>query len=130
MTATRRVPRVAAAFGLATVFAVVHTPVTAQTADVERHVAAAEAAARPHHTRLFNYLCREQRPRTRPAGADVIISNHDIFDDAHRKIAALAERGTGDPHPFVIGAEATLKYLEVVQRCAAAGLARLDGAGR
>ncbi len=64
------------------------------------------------------------------AGADVIISNHDIFDDAHRKIAALAERGVGDPHPFVIGREATLNYLEVVQHCAAAGLARLDEAER
>ena len=26
----------------------------------------------------------------RAAGADVIISNHDQFDDAHRKIAAIA----------------------------------------
>lgn len=63
------------------------------------------------------------------AGADVVISNHDIFDDAHRKIAALAERGPDDPHPFVIGTDATLKYLDVVQHCAAAGLARLE-AGR
>ena len=64
------------------------------------------------------------------AGADVIISNHDIFDDAHRKIAALAERQTGDPHPYVLGPDATLDYLEVVHHCAMAGLARLDAAGR
>lgn len=335
MTAMKRLPLVAAALGLAMGLAVVHAPVTAQTDEVERHVAAAEAAAGPHHTRLFNYLCRAPGPRTRPrpaggqtarpavptvpdvpdwhaepakvfdnlyflgtrslnsyaittsagiviidplydynvedeiveglrklgldpadithvivshghgdhyggarllqqrfgaqvllsapdwelilgdsrgqpkpdrdgvmtdgqelsigdtritfthtpghtpgtistlvpvrdggrshvaalwggtamrptrefyeeytasakkfatvveaAGADVIISNHDIFDDAHRKIAALAERGAGDPHPFVIGTKATLNYLEMVQHCAAAGLARLDGAER
>lgn len=64
------------------------------------------------------------------AGADVIISNHDIFDDAHRKIAALADRQTGEPHPYVLGPDATLDYLEVVQHCAMAGLARLDAASR
>ncbi len=331
MTATKRLPLVAAALGLAMGLAVVHAPVIAQTDEVERHVAAAEAAAGSHHTRLFSYLCREPRPRrARPAGgqtarpavpdvsewhaepakvfdnlyflgtrslnsyavttsagiviidplydynvedeiveglrklgldpadityvivshghgdhyggarllqqrfgaqvllsapdwelilgtsrgqpkpdrdgvmtdgqelsvgdtritfthtpghtpgtismlvpvrdggrshvaalwggtamrrnqefyeeyaasarkfaavveaagADTIISNHDVFDDAHRKIAALAERGVGDPHPFVIGREGTLNYLQVVQHCAAAGLARLDAAER
>ena len=59
------------------------------------------------------------------AGADVIISNHDRFDDAHLKIAALADRKPGDPHPYVIGPDATLAYLEVAEQCALAGLAHL-----
>ena len=44
------------------------------------------------------------------------------FDE---KIEALASRGAGDPHPFVIGEEATQNMFEMIQHCAQAGLARL-----
>ena len=59
------------------------------------------------------------------AGADVVISNHAIFDRADEKIEALATRGAGDPHPFVIGEEATQNMFKMIQHCAQAGLARL-----
>ena len=59
------------------------------------------------------------------AGADVVISNHAIFDAADEKIAALASRGAGDPHPFVIGEDATQNMFEMIEHCAQAGLARL-----
>ena len=59
------------------------------------------------------------------AGADVVISNHAIFDGADEKIEALASRTAGDPHPFVIGEEATQNMFEMIEHCAQAGLARL-----
>ena len=59
------------------------------------------------------------------AGADVVISNHAIFDRADEKIEALATRGAGDPHPFVIGEEATQNMFKMIQHCAQAGLVRL-----
>ena len=54
-----------------------------------------------------------------------VISNHAIFDRADEKIEALAGRGAGDPHPFVIGEEPTQNMFEMIQHCAQAGLARL-----
>ena len=94
------------------------------------HVAALWGGTAMRPTREFyeEYAAgaRKFRDVAAAAGADVIISNHDIFDDAHRKIAALAERGAGDPHPFVLGRDAALAYLDVVEHCAMAGLARLE----
>jgi metallo-beta-lactamase class B len=57
------------------------------------------------------------------AGADVLISNHTIFDGSKTKIPALAARKPGDPHPYVIGQAAVQRYLTVVDECAQAGLA-------
>jgi metallo-beta-lactamase class B len=57
------------------------------------------------------------------AGADVLISNHTIFDGSKTKIPALAARKPGDPHPYVIGQPAVQRYLTVVDECAQAGLA-------
>lgn len=56
------------------------------------------------------------------AGADAIISNHGMYDDVQAKIAALKTRRQGDPHPFVIGKDATKRYMDVVTECAKAGL--------
>ena len=112
-----------------------HTPGTISTLIPVRdggrsHVAAiwGGTAMRPTAAFYAEYAAsaRKFADAASVGGADVVISNHDIFDDAHRKIAALAERGPDDPHPFVIGADATMKYLDVVQHCAAAGLARLE----
>ena len=57
------------------------------------------------------------------AGADVLISNHTIFDGSKTKLPALASRKPGDPHPYVIGKEGVQRYLTVVDECAQAGLA-------
>lgn len=72
-------------------------------------------------TRKFEDVVRSE-------GADVLLSNHEIFDEAQRKLLALADRGEGGSHPFVIGRQATLNFLEVAHECAAAGLARLPAA--
>jgi len=57
------------------------------------------------------------------AGADVLISNHTIFDGSKTKIPALEKRKPGDPNPYVIGKEGVQRYLTVVDECAQAGLA-------
>jgi metallo-beta-lactamase class B len=61
----------------------------------------------------------------RDAGADVLLSNHDIFDDVHRKILDAGTSGSSGENPFVIGTEATNRYLDVVRNCASATLARI-----
>ncbi len=56
------------------------------------------------------------------AGVDVLLSNHPQYDGSTTKLPALAVRGAGDPHPYVIGSERVGRYLTVAQECAAAGL--------
>jgi len=58
------------------------------------------------------------------AGADVLISNHTIFDGSKTKLPALERRKPGDPNPYVIGPAGVQRYLTVVDECAQAGLAR------
>jgi metallo-beta-lactamase class B len=57
------------------------------------------------------------------AGADVLVSNHTIFDGSKTKLPALARRKPGEPNPYVIGKEGVQRYLTVVDECAQAGLA-------
>jgi metallo-beta-lactamase class B len=57
------------------------------------------------------------------AGADVLISNHTIFDGSKTKIPALEKRKPGDPNPYVIGQSGVQRYLTVAEECAKAGLA-------
>jgi metallo-beta-lactamase class B len=57
------------------------------------------------------------------AGADVLISNHTIFDGSKTKIPALEKRKPGEPNPYVIGQKGVQRYLTVVDECAQAGLA-------
>jgi metallo-beta-lactamase class B len=61
------------------------------------------------------------------AGADVIISNHTIYDGSKSKLPALASRRPGEPHPYVIGRDATRAYLTVAEECAKAALASISG---
>ena len=61
------------------------------------------------------------------AGADVMLSNHTDFDGSKTKLPALAQRKPGDPHPYVIGPAGVQRYLTVVDECAQAGLARVQG---
>jgi metallo-beta-lactamase class B len=57
------------------------------------------------------------------SGADVQITNHPSQDGAAAKLAALAKRKRGDPHPFVVGNATIQRYLTMVRECAQAGLA-------
>ena len=59
------------------------------------------------------------------ANADVLISNHPNYDGSKTKLPALARRGPGDPHPYVVGRDSVARYLTVANECAKAGLRRL-----
>jgi metallo-beta-lactamase class B len=50
-------------------------------------------------------------------GVDVEIQNHPIFDATPERLAALASRGPGDPHPFVIGADRYQRFWGVISEC-------------
>ena len=60
------------------------------------------------------------------AGADVLIANHPGQDGSKMKLAALAARKPGDPHPYVIGTDSVRRYVTMVGECAKAGLLRLQ----
>ena len=55
------------------------------------------------------------------AGADVLLSNHTIYDGTKQKIPLLAARKAGDPNPYVVGTNAVQRYLTTVGEFAQAG---------
>jgi metallo-beta-lactamase class B len=61
---------------------------------------------------------------TKRLGADVEIQNHPLYDGFDAKLARLAQRRAGDPHPFVVGADSYQRFLTVMKECANAQLAR------
>jgi metallo-beta-lactamase class B len=56
------------------------------------------------------------------AGADVIISNHTVFDGTLTKLEAEGKRKPGDPNPYVVGKDAVKRYLTVAEECGKATL--------
>jgi len=79
----------------------------------------------PFWFETYSASARRFKDLAAKAGADVLISNHTIFDGSKTKIPALQRRKPGDPNPYVIGKEGVQRYLTVVDECAQAGLARL-----
>ena len=61
-------------------------------------------------------------------GATALLSNHSEFDDAYFKAHAAANRQSGEPNPFEVGADGVARYFTVVESCAMA--ARLRVAAR
>ena len=59
------------------------------------------------------------------AGADVLLSNHTIFDGSLKKFEALAKRKPGEPHPYVVGQDSVQRYVKVAEECARAQLLQL-----
>jgi len=59
------------------------------------------------------------------SGADILLSNHTIFDGSRTKLPAMATRKAGDPHPYVIGNDAVQRYVKVAEECGRANLLRL-----
>jgi metallo-beta-lactamase class B len=74
--------------------------------------------------RTYSDSARRFKTIAAAARADVLISNHTIFDGSKTKLPALAARKPGDPHPYVIGESGVQRYLTVVDECAQAGLTR------
>jgi metallo-beta-lactamase class B len=56
------------------------------------------------------------------AGADVIISNHTIFDGTLPKLEAVRKRKPGEPNAWVVGKDAVKRYLTVAEECGKATL--------
>lgn len=42
--------------------------------------------------------------------ADVVLSNHTVGDNGLVRVAALRQRGPGDPNPYVVGREGVIRY--------------------
>jgi metallo-beta-lactamase class B len=59
-------------------------------------------------------------------GVDVEIQNHPIFDDTPARLAALATRRTGEPHPFVMGADRYQRFWGVISECMQADIIRKE----
>ena len=80
--------------------------------------------AKAYWFQTYSRSIQHFRAAANSAGADVQIANHPNQDNAHAKLAALAKRRNADPHPFVIGAASVDRYLDMLDQCAQAGLAR------
>lgn len=57
-------------------------------------------------------------------GVDVEIQNHPIFDATPERLAALAARGAGEPHPFVMGTDRYQRFWGIVSECMQADIIR------
>jgi metallo-beta-lactamase class B len=62
----------------------------------------------------------------RKAGADIILSNHTDWDRSKVNLPRLATRAPGSANPYVVGAPAVGRYLEVAKECATARVLRLN----
>jgi metallo-beta-lactamase class B len=58
--------------------------------------------------------------------ADVLLSNHVIFDSAVAKMATLRDRKPSDPNPYVVGTDAVQRFLTVLGECALATKAYVE----
>jgi metallo-beta-lactamase class B len=58
------------------------------------------------------------------ANVDVILSNHTKYDRTPEKLAALKQRASGAPHPYVVGTASVQRFLTVAEECAACGSTR------
>lgn len=59
---------------------------------------------------------------------DVEVQNHPIFDDTPGRIAALATRAPGAPHPFVMGTERYGRFWNVISACMQAAIVQKEAA--
>ena len=80
----------------------------------------------PEHPARFWYehysnSARKFREIAAKAGADIFLSNHPGTDGSTSKLPAMAKRGAGQPHPYVIGNESVSQFLTVAEECAKAG---------
>lgn len=82
---------------------------------------------RPDAFWFSNYIASSDRfaDIAAKAHADVLLSNHTIFDGSKTKLPEARSRGADQPNPYVIGAASVRAYLTVAGECARAGLARL-----
>lgn len=78
----------------------------------------------PNRPRLVSYAQQAERFReiATKAGADVMLSNHTVYDGSKAKLPAVKARKPGQPNPYVIGTDAVRRYLTTVGECAKAAV--------
>jgi len=81
----------------------------------------------PIRPRLQAYAASAERFKqlAAKAGADVILSNHTIYDGSKAKLPAVLARKPGQPNPYVVGPQLVQRYLTTVGECAQAAVAGL-----
>jgi metallo-beta-lactamase class B len=74
--------------------------------------------------RLESYAQQAERFKevVTKAGADVMLSNHTVYDGSKTKLPAVKARKAGEKHPYVIGTDGVRRYLTVVGECARAAV--------
>src|SRR5688572_27411076 len=74
--------------------------------------------------RLMAYAQSAERFRgvVARANADVILSNHTVYDGSKTKLPAVRALRPGEPHPYVVGNQVVQRYLTTVGECAQAAL--------
>lgn len=98
----------------------------------DRHMAAVWGGTRfnfgPIRARLAAYQKSAARFRAvaATANADVILSNHTLYDGSKTKLPAVKARKPGERHPYVVGPDVVRRYLVVVDECAQAALAGVN----
>lgn len=78
----------------------------------------------PIQPRLVAYAESANRFRdiVAKANADVILSNHTVYDGSKTKLPAVKARKPGEPHPYVVGNQVVQRYLTTVNECAQAAI--------
>jgi len=78
----------------------------------------------PDRPRLQSYASQADRFKkiAADAGADVLLSNHTIYDGSKAKLPAVAARKTGAPNAYVVGRDGVQRYLTTVSECARAAV--------
>jgi metallo-beta-lactamase class B len=95
----------------------------------QRHLAAAWGGTLfnfgPIRPRLVAYATSAERFKAIVARekADVMLSNHTVYDGSKTKLPAVAARRPGQPHPYVVGNDVVQRYLTTVGECAQAAVA-------
>src|SRR6185436_16164880 len=79
----------------------------------------------PNRPRLVSYAQQAERFReiATKAGADVMLSNHTVYDGSKTKLPAVKARKPGEKHPYVVGPDVVRRYLVVAEESAQAALA-------
>jgi metallo-beta-lactamase class B len=75
--------------------------------------------------RLAAYAASAQRFKglAAAAKADIILSNHTIYDGSKVKLPAVQARRPGQSNPYVVGPGSVANYLTTVGECAQAAVA-------